>query len=49
MKEQHMHFWTGYLVGLGFQPKFPLTKVQNFVGIFQELCEKTLIDHHITS
>jgi hypothetical protein len=40
-----MHFWIGYLIGLGFEPKFSLTKVQNYMG---NLCEKTL-DHHITS
>jgi hypothetical protein len=32
VKGQHMHFWTRYLVGLGLQPKFSLTKVHNFVG-----------------
>jgi len=31
VKKQHMHFWTRYLVGLGLQPKFSLTKVQKKV------------------
>jgi hypothetical protein len=33
---------------LGLQPKFSLTKVQNFVGNLKR-CEKALIDHHMTS
>ncbi len=31
VKKQHMHFWTRYLIGLGLQPKFSLTKVQKKV------------------
>jgi hypothetical protein len=49
MKGVAIHLWIGYSIGLGLQPKYSSTKVQNFIVNFKNCVEKKLINHHTTS